>query len=143
MEEYPNNPAGWEADLGGIPDHYQDLFDPAFKAGARIHTNSWGGPPSRYIPSDSGDMDGYLWNNKKLVALFAAGNAGRDIDRRHGQVDPFSLSSQATAKNWYVTHIARLLLSLVSPNMLKIEQYYCRRIRDREDRRQVPQRPAW
>ncbi|KAH8667060.1 subtilisin-like protease [Xylariales sp. PMI_506] len=95
----PSNPQGWEAQLGGIPSNLKKLFDPAFQAGARIHTNSWGAGPDQYRPNSSGVTDQYLWTNQDLVVLFAAGNAGTDVDANQGHVDPFSLGSDASAKN--------------------------------------------
>ncbi|KAL7954866.1 peptidase S8/S53 domain-containing protein [Trichoderma compactum] len=92
-------PAKWEAALGGIGRSYRDLFDGVFQEGARIHSNSWGGSPAPYDEAESGQIDGYLWENKALTVLFAAGNSAVDVDANHGHVDPGSLCSQSVCKN--------------------------------------------
>ncbi|KAK4085124.1 uncharacterized protein Triagg1_114 [Trichoderma aggressivum f. europaeum] len=93
------DPARWEAGLGGIGDSYRDLFDGVFQEGARIHSNSWGAQPAPYDMAESGQIDGYLWGNKALTVLFAAGNSAIDVDANHGHVDPGSLCSQSVCKN--------------------------------------------
>jgi subtilisin family serine protease len=94
-----SDPQGWGAGLGGIGNSYPDLFDGVFKEGATIHTNSWGGPPQPYVERESAKIDGYLWGNKAMTVLFAAGNSGVDVDANHGHVDPYSLSAQSVCKN--------------------------------------------
>jgi len=85
--------------LGGIPDAISDLFNPALKAGARIHTNSWGSDVGAYN-AYSRSIDKYLHENPEMVVLFAASNSGTDAgDRKHGYVDPRSLSPEASTKN--------------------------------------------
>lgn len=94
-----NDPKWWKAGLGGIGNSYPDLFDGVFQEGATIHTNSWGGSPQPYVETESAKIDGYLWGNKAMTVLFAAGNSGVDIDANHGHVDPYSLSAQSVCKN--------------------------------------------
>lgn len=82
------------------------LFRPAYNLGARIHTNSWGGPTggTSYSPQYGGytalsrAADTAAWTYKNLVILFAAGNSGRDQDG-NGEVDRDSLTAPGTAKN--------------------------------------------
>ncbi|KAF5139165.1 Serine protease/ABC transporter B family protein tagC [Metarhizium anisopliae] len=93
------DPKSWNAGLGGIGNSYPDLFGGVFREGATIHTNSWGGPPQPYVERESAKIDSYLWGNKDMTVLFAAGNSGADIDRNPGHVDPHSLSAQAVSKN--------------------------------------------
>ncbi|MFP4394550.1 MAG: S8 family serine peptidase, partial [Anaerolineales bacterium] len=85
-------------------DYY--IFRIAYQEGARIHTNSWGGPTGG--TSGSPEYGGYnessqaaddaAWNRKDLLILFAAGNSGVDANA-DGLVDPDSIGSPGTAKN--------------------------------------------
>ncbi len=75
------------------------LFGTAFKAGVRIHTNSWGNPsnPGAY-DSLASRVDEYLWNNPTMLVLFAAGNGGQDLNK-DGRIDEGSILTPGTAKN--------------------------------------------
>ncbi|TGJ76418.1 hypothetical protein E0Z10_g10890 [Xylaria hypoxylon] len=89
--------------LGGFPTALEELFDQAYQAGARIHTNSWGTPlPSTRIqrPYDKSaeSIDRYVWDHQDMTILFAAGNDGQDQDL-DGTVNDRSLGSEASAKN--------------------------------------------
>jgi len=85
--------------LGGLPDDLHDLFTPPYQNdGARVHSNSWGGPPAGAYTSNSSEVDDFIWNNRDLVICFAAGNEGTDSHSR-GIVDPGSVGSPGTAKN--------------------------------------------
>jgi subtilisin family serine protease len=85
--------------LGGLPDDLHDLFTAPYQNdGARVHSNSWGGPPAGAYTSYSNEVDDFIWNNRDLVVCFAAGNEGRDSQSR-GVVDAGSVGSPATAKN--------------------------------------------
>jgi subtilisin family serine protease len=108
-----------EGGLGGIPDDLQTLFQQAYDAGARVHTNSWGAnlfikPLARFLTSgrytpEAAQVDRYVWEHPDLVVLFAAGNDGVDLFSPSdggfempvpdGVVDPSSLASPGTAKN--------------------------------------------
>ncbi|KHN94735.1 subtilisin-like protease [Metarhizium album ARSEF 1941] len=85
----------------------QSLFDKLDKRagpnpqseGATVHTNPWGGPPQLYVEREEAKIDGYLWGNKAMTVLFAAGNAGVGVDSSPGHVDAHSLSAQAVCKN--------------------------------------------
>ena len=82
------------------------LFKPAYNLGARIHTNSWGGPTGG--TSSNPQYGGYTalsqaadtaaWTYKNLLILFAAGNSGKDTDA-NGEVDRDSITAPGTAKN--------------------------------------------
>jgi subtilisin family serine protease len=82
------------------------IFGPAYGLGARIHSNSWGGPTggTSYDPEYGGyslssqSADQAAWNYKNMLILYAAGNSGVDADA-NGKVDPDSISSPGTAKN--------------------------------------------
>jgi serine protease AprX len=53
---------------------YDDLFTQAYTAGARVHTNSWGGGADyNYM---SFEVDKYTSDHPDFLVLFAAGNGG-------------------------------------------------------------------
>lgn len=84
--------------LGGIPDDLNQLFQQAYDAGARIHTNSWGADVAGDYTLDAQNVDLFSWNHKDMTILFAAGNAGEDRNL-NGVIDLDSLNSPGTAKN--------------------------------------------
>ena len=53
-----------------------EIFLDAYNAGARIHSNSWGGVGDGAYDVLSYETDLFAWNNKDFVILFAAGNTG-------------------------------------------------------------------
>ena len=55
----------------------QNVFKPAFDAGARLHSNSWGSSLNLYQQTEV-DIDSYHIEQDKFLALFAAGNDGDD-----------------------------------------------------------------
>lgn len=94
--------------LGGIPKaNLTPLFEQAYQAGARIHTNSWGSPlPATKIqrPYDgrAESIDQFVWEHQDMTILFAAGNDGQDIDsggKLDGTVNERSLGAEAASKN--------------------------------------------
>ncbi|CAO2655169.1 Nn.00g102330.m01.CDS01 [Neocucurbitaria sp. VM-36] len=94
--------------LGGIPNtNLAPLFEQAYEAGARVHTNSWGSPlpPTRIQRPYDGraeSIDLFVWEHQDMTILFAAGNDGQDIDldnKLDGTVNPRSLGAEASAKN--------------------------------------------
>jgi serine protease AprX len=81
------------------PFDVEGLFGPAYTAGARIHTNSWGNPRAMgEYDSLASRVDEYLWKNPEMMVLFAAGNSGEDANQ-DGRIDPGSVTSPATSKN--------------------------------------------
>ncbi len=84
--------------LSGLPDDLTQIFLQAYDAGARIHTNSWGGGDFGAYDFESKDVDRFVWDHKDMIILFAAGNDGRDWDR-DGKIDQGSITPPATAKN--------------------------------------------
>lgn len=68
------------------------LYPPGRSAGARIHTNSWGGYYSGAPYYAGADVDEFLYNNPDQLIFFAAGNGGDMMP------DP-SISQQSSAKN--------------------------------------------
>ncbi|HHN94475.1 MAG TPA: hypothetical protein ENK17_06880, partial [Anaerolineae bacterium] len=92
--------------LGGIPSDDGDLMRTAYDDGARIHTNSWGGPTGGTVQDPeyggyvvaSQQVDQAMWEHKDLLVLFAAGNEGDD-ENADGVIDPDSVGQPGTAKN--------------------------------------------
>jgi serine protease AprX len=84
--------------LFGIPDDLTDLFQPAYNAGARIHSNSWGSSVDGEYTADSVTTDRFIWNNPDMLITFSAGNAGTD-GNGNGVVDNDSIGAPGTAKN--------------------------------------------
>jgi hypothetical protein len=84
--------------LTGIPTDLRQLFQQAYNAGARIHSNSWGSDVAGDYTADSAYADEFVWNNRDMVITFSAGNSGTDANA-NGVVDNDSIGSPATAKN--------------------------------------------
>lgn len=73
-----------------VPDDLAaDLFPPSYSAGARIHSNSWGG--GYFFDAYSIDTDAYMYEHPDFLAFFAAGNSG--------QSGYYTVISPAIAKN--------------------------------------------
>ncbi|MEO6123291.1 MAG: S8 family serine peptidase [Ilumatobacteraceae bacterium] len=102
----PTAPAGlapWG--LYGIPADLNNLFGPAYVAGARIHTNSWGSSNSATnltiegsYDSNAREVDDYSSTHRDALVLFSAGNNGRD-NNADAQIDGDSIGTPGTAKN--------------------------------------------
>lgn len=84
--------------LWGLPEDLTDLFTPAYAAGARIHTNSWGGGPLGAYTGNAREVDKFMWNHRDMLIHFSAGNEGEDADG-NGVIDQDSIGSPGTAKN--------------------------------------------
>ncbi|HUP40948.1 MAG TPA: S8 family serine peptidase [Vicinamibacterales bacterium] len=84
--------------LVGIPSDIRQLFQQAFDAGARIHSNSWGSDSAGAYTTDSLNADSFIWSNPDMAVTFSAGNAGIDANS-DGIIDADSMGSPATAKN--------------------------------------------
>jgi len=84
--------------LIGIPDDIRDLFQQAYDAGARVHSDSWGHDAQGEYDTDSANADDFIWNNPDMTITFSAGNQGTDADS-DGVVDSDSIGSPGTAKN--------------------------------------------
>lgn len=98
--------ASSQGSLSGIPTDRGDLMRTAYADGARIHTNSWGGPTGGTPQNpqyggyvlQSQQVDQAAWDRKDMLILFAAGNEGTDADK-NGVIDPDSVGQPGTAKN--------------------------------------------
>ena len=82
----------------GLPDDLTLLFGQAFDDGVRIHSDSWGGTANGAYPDLSAGVDEFAWQHQDFLAVFAAGNSGRDANA-DGVIDPGSVEAPATAKN--------------------------------------------
>jgi hypothetical protein len=83
--------------LGGLRNGVIPILQQAYDDGARVHSDSWGDTNNGYS-ADSHDVDDFVWRNRDLVVVIAAGNAGRD-GNRDGTIDAHSVGSPGTAKN--------------------------------------------
>jgi len=72
-----------------IPASLTVPFQDTYNDGARIHTNSWGSTSNTY-DSMCVDSDGFMWDNKDFLILYAAGNSGPSYG---------TVGSPATSKN--------------------------------------------
>ena len=89
-------------ELGGLPINLNDLFSEAYLAGARIHNNSWGSNTPSFYTMNSEEVDEYVWNQRDMLIVIAAGNAGSGSSMQHaaaGFVDWLSIGSPASSKN--------------------------------------------
>lgn len=88
--------------LGGLPWDLNDLFDEAYKAGARIHNNSWGASTASRYAFNSLEADEFVDAHRDMALVIAAGNEGTaaaPFSSKKGYVDWLSIGSPATAKN--------------------------------------------
>lgn len=82
--------------LSGIGD-VGTLLKQAYDAGARIHSNSWGDPNANGVyDASSQQLDRFVWQNRDMTVLMAAGNSGSN---NFGQTQYGSIASPGTAKN--------------------------------------------
>jgi hypothetical protein len=92
---------GWPANgyfLTGLPSDLRQLYQQAYNAGARIHSNSWGAAVAGQYNTNSANTDDFIWNNRDMTITFSAGNSGVDVNQ-DGVVDNDSIGAPATAKN--------------------------------------------
>lgn len=92
---------GWPANgyfLTGLPTDLKTMYQQAYDAGARIHSNSWGAAVAGDYTVDSANTDSFVWTNRDMVITFSAGNEGTDANA-DGVVDNDSMGAPATAKN--------------------------------------------
>jgi len=66
----PGCPTGTDS-LSYIPDDYADLYQPAYDAGVRIHSNSYGSDNSDY-DLEAHMIDKFVWSNKDFLVVFSA-----------------------------------------------------------------------
>lgn len=103
--------------ITGLGDNPYPILAQAYASGARIHSDSWGGPTGALILDPEGyfggyttpsrQMDAFIWDQPDLTVFVAAGNSGNDGDyfgagcfpNGDGWVDEDSLMAPGTAKN--------------------------------------------
>lgn len=101
MRWRPNAPSEIKGEryvLAGIPTNLGPLFQYAYARGARIHSNSWGGGDPGAYDDRSRQFDRFVWDNRDLCFVIAAGNDGTDRDG-DGAINEMSVTSPGTAKN--------------------------------------------
>ncbi len=81
------------------PSNLNDLFQPAYDLGARVHHNSWGSAVAGDYTRQSCDADEFAFHHPDLLIVFSAGNNGADLNPSDGVVDLGSLGAPASAKN--------------------------------------------
>ncbi len=114
IQAFEVNDSGAIQGLGNDP--YQ-IFAQAYAAGARIHSDSWGGPTGIPFLDVEGYFGGYtmpsystdkfIWDHPDMSIFVAAGNSGNDGDflllgclpNGDGWIDDDSLMAPGTAKN--------------------------------------------
>jgi hypothetical protein len=84
--------------LTGLPADLNQLFQQAYNAGARIHSNSWGSAVAGDYTVDSANADKFIFDHPDMVVTFSAGNEGVDANA-NGVVDNDSIGAPGTAKN--------------------------------------------
>jgi hypothetical protein len=84
--------------LLGLPSDLKTMYQQAYNAGARIHSNSWGAAVAGDYTTDSMNTDSFVWTNRDMVITFSAGNEGVDANA-DGIVDNDSMGAPATSKN--------------------------------------------
>jgi subtilase family serine protease len=84
--------------LVGLPGDLQDLYQQAYDAGARIHSDSWGAAVAGAYTAEAESTDAFMWARRDMAIVFSSGNSGVDADG-NGLVDSGSVGSPGTAKN--------------------------------------------
>lgn len=117
-----------QAVMGGFPSDLGLIFNEAYTAGARIHTNSWSTPLSSKddfkqqsygVAAES--IDRFLWAHRDMTVVFSAGNDGRDTN---GRVNERSITPEATAKNCITVGASEELLPTRKPSMNRTLRIY-------------------
>jgi hypothetical protein len=93
--------------LGGLPEDLAALFREAYKAGARIHNNSWGAFVFARYSDTSLQTDAFVVKHPDMLVVIAAGNDGIGVPRtagakmlaKNGFVDWPCVGAPGTAKN--------------------------------------------
>lgn len=114
IQAFETNASGQVQGLGNDP---YPIFARAYAEGARIHSDSWGGPtgvpfldPEGYFggyTTPAERTDAFVWEHPDMAIFFAAGNSGNDGDyalqfclpNGDGWIDEDSLAAPGTAKN--------------------------------------------
>ncbi|MCJ2563770.1 MAG: S8 family serine peptidase [Candidatus Thermoplasmatota archaeon] len=98
----------WRDALAWIPSDYDNLFGPAYNAGARVHSGSWGSSTTAYTQGAQ-MLDEFMWDNPDMLIIFSNGNGGGGW---------YDVVSPATAKN-----VLSSGSSATSPNQNSVADY--------------------
>lgn len=96
--------------LTGLPLNIGDLFEEAYKAGVRVHTNSWGSDGKSAYTVNAIEVDAFVADHRDMLIIVAAGNDGNAataVNEAAGTVDWLSIASPATSKNALVVGASR------------------------------------
>ena len=82
-----------------ISDNKTEVYQPAYDAGAKIHSDSWGSEQinNSYTIACAG-TDEFMFKHPDILIVRSAGNEGQDANK-DGIVDASSLNGQSPAKN--------------------------------------------
>lgn len=96
-----------------VPSLYDIALPPAYSAGARVHSNSWGTPFMTSYTSKALDVDEFSYENTDFLFVVAAGNDGQDGYQSVGSpgVSKNALTIGAAAQN----HSELVYFSSVGP----------------------------
>lgn len=72
---------------------FADVFAQSYAAGARIHSDSWGGRTTYTYDHDCVLVDTFTWQHRDFVSVVAAGNDGTMCDASKSMVQQPSLLS--------------------------------------------------
>ncbi len=90
---------------------YMKAFENHYAAGARVHSNSWGGEGHNIYDNDSATIDRFAFLKPDAVVLFAAGNDEADLNDSN-VFDQNSLGGKACGKNTLVIGASENVTSL-------------------------------
>jgi hypothetical protein len=90
--------SGPDDSLSGVPEDPGILYQAAYDAGARVHSDSYGSDSAGVYDTQAFLLDRWMATHTDMLFAFAAGNAGADGDT-NGIIDFGSIGSPATAKN--------------------------------------------
>ena len=85
--------------LGGLPVSLEELFEPAYQAGARIHNNSWGAATASAYTVDSNEVDDYRRPS--------AGTCSSSSPRATREPPPTAVQLRARLRRLAVDRLAR------------------------------------
>jgi hypothetical protein len=90
--------SGPDGSLTGVPEDPGVLYQAAYDAGARVHSDSYGSDAAGVYDTQAFLLDRWMATHPDMLFAFAAGNAGTDADA-NGIIDFGSIGSPATAKD--------------------------------------------
>eukprot|EP00741_Cyanophora_paradoxa_P004117 tig00000769_g3999.t1 len=106
---------------------------PAYEAGVRIHSNSWGsskpGEEQFYTPT-SAQFDFFAWLNKDFLPVFAAGNEGfggtpRTIGSPASSKNGLAVAAAMSSRRSFASSFPFEIITGAEPNMARIDAASC------------------